>query len=162
MKSIKQGELKDLDVIEFHSCGSKTSYGMEWNGISDSNSVGFHCYLRTKHTLTEKKKHCLQISNFFSFVCSFCRKLLMRWTVLTSDVLIFFPAVLWFIIVYASQSKGYKSNLPWHVAMILLNPCLILIDHGHFQACIRYWSKCYKYQHIFLSITTLNFQFFPY
>ncbi|XP_023769325.1 probable dolichyl pyrophosphate Man9GlcNAc2 alpha-1,3-glucosyltransferase isoform X1 [Lactuca sativa] len=40
---------------------------------------------------------------------------------------------LWFIIVYASQSKGYKSNLPWHVAMILLNPCLILIDHGHFQ-----------------------------
>lgn len=84
----------------------------------------------------------------------------MRWTVLTSDVLIFFPAVLWFIIVYASQSKGYKSNLPWHVAMILLNPCLILIDHGHFQACIKYWSKYYKYQHIFLSITTLTFQFF--
>ncbi|KAL4582539.1 hypothetical protein LXL04_007090 [Taraxacum kok-saghyz] len=66
---------------------------------------------------------------------SYIGKLLMRWTVLASDVLIFFPAVLWFIVVvYARQSRGYKSNLlPWHVAMILLNPCLILIDHGHFQ-----------------------------
>ncbi|PWA83913.1 ALG6, ALG8 glycosyltransferase family [Artemisia annua] len=61
---------------------------------------------------------------------SYFGKLLMRWTVLTSDVLIFFPAALWFIVVYRDQSKGHKSNLAWHVAMILLNPCLILIDHG--------------------------------
>ncbi|KAI3768088.1 hypothetical protein L2E82_18520 [Cichorium intybus] len=64
---------------------------------------------------------------------SYIGKLLMRWTVLTSDVLIFFPAVLWFIVVYTGQSRGHKSKLPWHVAMILINPCLILIDHGHFQ-----------------------------
>lgn len=64
---------------------------------------------------------------------SYIGKLLMRWTVLTSDVLIFFPAALWFIVVYADQSRHNKSNLAWHVAMILLNPCLILIDHGHFQ-----------------------------
>nr|XP_043618484.1 probable dolichyl pyrophosphate Man9GlcNAc2 alpha-1,3-glucosyltransferase [Erigeron canadensis]XP_043618485.1 probable dolichyl pyrophosphate Man9GlcNAc2 alpha-1,3-glucosyltransferase [Erigeron canadensis] len=64
---------------------------------------------------------------------SYFGKLLMRWTVLTSDVLIFFPAVLWFIVVYAGQLRRPKSNLAWLVAMILLNPCLILIDHGHFQ-----------------------------
>lgn len=64
---------------------------------------------------------------------SYIGKLLMRWTVLTSDVLIFFPAVLWLVVVYTDQSRRHKSNLAWHVAMILLNPCLILIDHGHFQ-----------------------------
>ncbi|CAN4083214.1 unnamed protein product [Withania somnifera] len=50
----------------------------------------------------------------------YCQKLLMRWTVLLSDVLICFPAVFYFAIL-------------WHYGMILLNPCLILIDHGHFQ-----------------------------
>lgn len=58
----------------------------------------------------------------------------MRWTVLSSDVLMFFPAVLYFIIAYYSGSRtGRKSDWAWHVALILLNPCLILIDHGHFQ-----------------------------
>lgn len=51
-----------------------------------------------------------------------------------SDVLIFFPAVMYFIIVYYSGiHEGSKSGRLWHFAMILLNPCLILIDHGHFQ-----------------------------
>ncbi|KAL8217800.1 hypothetical protein R6Q57_021173 [Mikania cordata] len=69
---------------------------------------------------------------------SYFGKLLMRWTVLTSDILIFFPAILWLIVVFANQSKGDKRNIAWHVAMILVNPCLILIDHGHFQACRNY------------------------
>ncbi|KAG5535308.1 hypothetical protein RHGRI_023173 [Rhododendron griersonianum] len=65
---------------------------------------------------------------------SYLGKLLMRWTVLSSDVLMFFPAVFYFIVVYYSGSRtGCKSDWAWHVAMILLNPCLILIDHGHFQ-----------------------------
>lgn len=65
---------------------------------------------------------------------SYLGKLLMRWTVLSSDVLIFFPAVLYFVLVYrASQNRNRKSDVAWHIAMILLNPCLILIDHGHFQ-----------------------------
>ncbi|KAH1031632.1 hypothetical protein J1N35_043806 [Gossypium stocksii] len=64
-----------------------------------------------------------------------CRKLLMRWTVLSSDVLIFFPAVLYFVLVYRSIrfGTGQNNDVTWHIAMILLNPCLILIDHGHFQ-----------------------------
>lgn len=65
---------------------------------------------------------------------SYIGKLLMRWTVLSSDALMFFPAALYFIAVfYSGQSSGRKSNIAWHIAMILLNPCLILIDHGHFQ-----------------------------
>lgn len=63
----------------------------------------------------------------------------MRWTVLSSDALVFFPAVLHFIIVYhAGRKSGRKSEIAWHIAMILLNPCPILIDHGHFQ--VKIWS----------------------
>ncbi|XP_028804459.1 probable dolichyl pyrophosphate Man9GlcNAc2 alpha-1,3-glucosyltransferase [Neltuma alba] len=65
---------------------------------------------------------------------SYLGKLLMRWTVLSSDALIFFPAVIYFIIVnYNQHPRSHKSNNGWHTAMLLLNPCLILIDHGHFQ-----------------------------
>lgn len=66
-----------------------------------------------------------------------CRKLLMRWTVLSSDALIFFPAALYFIAVYYIH-RGEKDTA-WQLAMILLNPCLIIIDHGHFQ--VRIWFK---------------------
>ncbi|KAJ7975731.1 Alpha-1,3-glucosyltransferase [Quillaja saponaria] len=65
---------------------------------------------------------------------SYLGKLLMRWTVLSSDALIFFPAVLYFVFVYHNvHSSISKSDIAWLIAMLLLNPCLILIDHGHFQ-----------------------------
>ncbi|KAL3630336.1 hypothetical protein CASFOL_023320 [Castilleja foliolosa] len=65
---------------------------------------------------------------------SYLGKLLMRWTVLMSDLMIFFPAVLYFITVYyTGKPTGEKISMVWHAVMILLNPCLILIDHGHFQ-----------------------------
>ncbi|KAK1363600.1 Alpha-1,3-glucosyltransferase [Heracleum sosnowskyi] len=65
---------------------------------------------------------------------SYLGKLLMRWTVLLSDALIFFPAVLCFLIAYYSgQPSASKNNTAWHTTIILLSPCLILIDHGHFQ-----------------------------
>ncbi|XP_042030998.1 probable dolichyl pyrophosphate Man9GlcNAc2 alpha-1,3-glucosyltransferase isoform X2 [Salvia splendens] len=65
---------------------------------------------------------------------SYIGKLLMRWTVLMSDLMIFFPAVLYFVTVYYSGNPDdKKSSKAWHILMILLNPCLILIDHGHFQ-----------------------------
>ncbi|RHN50439.1 putative dolichyl-P-Glc:Man(9)GlcNAc(2)-PP-dolichol alpha-1,3-glucosyltransferase [Medicago truncatula] len=65
---------------------------------------------------------------------SYLGKQLMRWTVISSDALIFFPAVLYFIIVHYNQtSRSRKTDLALHITMLLLNPCLILIDHGHFQ-----------------------------
>ena len=58
----------------------------------------------------------------------------MRWTVLSSDALVFFPAVFYFVLGYHSgRPSGQKTHIAWHIAMILLNPCLMLIDHGHFQ-----------------------------
>ncbi|PKU76092.1 probable dolichyl pyrophosphate Man9GlcNAc2 alpha-1,3-glucosyltransferase [Dendrobium catenatum] len=62
-------------------------------------------------------------------------KLLMRWTVLVSDFLLFFPAAVCFAVVYFRRfgGSGRERSAPWLLAMILLNPCLILIDHGHFQ-----------------------------
>lgn len=67
---------------------------------------------------------------------SYFGKLMMRWTVLSSDVMTFFPAVLYFIVAYYSGIHSRRKNkidVLWHIAIILLNPCLILIDHGHFQ-----------------------------
>ncbi|KAL5713869.1 dolichyl-P-Glc:Man9GlcNAc2-PP-dolichol alpha-1,3-glucosyltransferase [Ranunculus cassubicifolius] len=61
-------------------------------------------------------------------------KLLMRWTVLTSDVLIFFPAAILFVMAfYANGGSQSRDAMSWNLVMILMNPCLILIDHGHFQ-----------------------------
>ncbi|WOK93716.1 putative dolichyl pyrophosphate Man9GlcNAc2 alpha-1,3-glucosyltransferase [Canna indica] len=63
-------------------------------------------------------------------------KLMMRWTVLSSDLLVFFPAAIYFVWVYFQRQVGVhgeERSAPWLLAMILLNPCLILIDHGHFQ-----------------------------
>lgn len=65
---------------------------------------------------------------------SYIGKLLMRWTVLSSDALVFFPSVLYFVVVYYKGRSDRRTNdIAWHIAMILLNPSLILIDHGHFQ-----------------------------
>ncbi|KAL9261981.1 putative dolichyl pyrophosphate Man9GlcNAc2 alpha-1,3-glucosyltransferase [Drosera capensis] len=63
---------------------------------------------------------------------SYLGKLLMRWTVLASDILVFFPAVFFFVVAYACLTGGLRHTA-WHVAVILLSPCLIIIDHGHFQ-----------------------------
>ncbi|CAO2825423.1 unnamed protein product [Amaranthus hypochondriacus] len=61
-------------------------------------------------------------------------KLLMRWTALSSDILVFLPAVFYFIQSYlTNRPHKQQSDVAWLMALILLNPCLIIIDHGHFQ-----------------------------
>lgn len=58
----------------------------------------------------------------------------MRWTVLGSDTLVFFPAVLYFLVAYYMGQKSKRGcDIAWHTTLVLINPCLILIDHGHFQ-----------------------------
>ncbi|KAL8161896.1 hypothetical protein V2J09_013385, partial [Rumex salicifolius] len=65
---------------------------------------------------------------------SYLGKLLMRWTVLSSDALVFLPALLYLIVTYNVFCPGNsRSDLAWLTAVVLLNPCLIIIDHGHFQ-----------------------------
>ncbi|KAL5218925.1 hypothetical protein ABZP36_019609 [Zizania latifolia] len=65
-------------------------------------------------------------------------KLLMRWTVLSSDLVVFFPAALWFVWAYFKCGVGgigeeRRAGWTWLLAIVLINPCLVLIDHGHFQ-----------------------------
>ncbi|KAJ0978145.1 hypothetical protein J5N97_013619 [Dioscorea zingiberensis] len=58
---------------------------------------------------------------------------MMRWTVISSDLMVFFPAAIWFVLVYFRGRNQDDGSAWWLLAMILLNPGLILIDHGHFQ-----------------------------
>lgn len=56
-------------------------------------------------------------------------KLLMRSTVIISDLLVYFPACL---VCAAALYKNPGQKLGCIIAM-MLNPALIIIDHGHFQ-----------------------------
>ncbi|GAQ86987.1 alpha-1,3-glucosyltransferase [Klebsormidium nitens] len=58
-------------------------------------------------------------------------KLLMRWTVLLSDVLVFFPAAWWFVRAYYGGRSGTEQA--WALSILLLQPASLLVDHGHFQ-----------------------------
>ena len=58
-------------------------------------------------------------------------KTAMRATVLVGDVLIFFPAV--FLFVRAFYAGASPRRRLWVAAAALLQPPLLLIDHGHFQ-----------------------------
>eukprot|EP00938_MAST-03A_sp_MAST-3A-sp1_P003371 g3371.t1 len=56
-------------------------------------------------------------------------KVFMRLTVLISDVIVYFTSAWLFSSLYRS-----KSSTTWKVLLpILLQPALVLIDHGHFQ-----------------------------
>jgi alpha-1,3-glucosyltransferase len=108
-----------------------------------------------RHSLGKNRNPFVNLCSFYillsfylywvlSVLCFVCRKLLMRWTVLSSDLLIFFPAVLYFVLVYygGNRSGGNKSDVAWHIAVILINPCLILTDHGHFQVWKQFAFAC--------------------
>ncbi|KAK1265111.1 putative dolichyl pyrophosphate Man9GlcNAc2 alpha-1,3-glucosyltransferase [Acorus gramineus] len=77
----------------------------------------------------------------FSY-CTHSLSLPSLYLLLSSDLLIFFPAALSFVYMYqaaigrrqrSGDGKADDSVVTWHLAMILFNPALILIDHGHFQ-----------------------------
>eukprot|EP00850_Spirogloea_muscicola_P005864 SM000027S09645 [mRNA] locus=s27:535401:537851:+ [translate_table: standard] len=58
-------------------------------------------------------------------------KQLMRWTVVASDVAVFFPAALAFVAAYYAVRP--RRERAWALAALLFQPALVLIDHGHFQ-----------------------------
>jgi len=65
----------------------------------------------------------------------------MRATVLASDVLLWLPCALVALFAFAEEKKEgrkedeekAKSKLLWPAAVVLFQPALLLIDHGHFQ-----------------------------
>eukprot|EP00899_Mesostigma_viride_P024519 jgi/Mesvir1/5251/Mv15370-RA.1 len=78
-------------------------------------------------------------------------KLFMRWSVIATDMLFFLPAVVLFIVTFYPRSRRTADGLLldpppasarppitracqlWALAVLVLQPSLILIDHGHFQ-----------------------------
>lgn len=117
----------------------------EWYRNSSSNDLSYWgldyppltAYQSYFHGLFLRKFHPESVSLYTSRGHeSYLGKLMMRWTVLSSDAMTFFLSVLYFIIACYSgrhSRRKNKSDVLWHIAVILLNPCLILIDHGHFQ-----------------------------
>lgn len=60
-------------------------------------------------------------------------KTYMRWTSLISELVIFIPAVLQFISIMGKKLNLRRIDQIVLAAIILNQPSLILIDHGHFQ-----------------------------
>ena len=120
-------KLFDSDSVSlFTSRGYESYFGWVWLYFTSFNKP-LYFFLQTSLHL-----------KFSPFCWLLCRKLLMRWTVLSSDVLIFFPAVFYFVLAYFSgNSRFHKSDIAWQIAILLINPCLILIDHGHLQVFTR-------------------------
>ncbi|KAL3139491.1 hypothetical protein ABBQ38_003815 [Trebouxia sp. C0009 RCD-2024] len=58
-------------------------------------------------------------------------KFLMRLSVIASDLLVFFPAVLLCLRVFGGSKTLQERQ--WWLLMVLLQPAAVLIDHGHFQ-----------------------------
>jgi alpha-1,3-glucosyltransferase len=59
-------------------------------------------------------------------------KVLMRLTALLSDVLFMFPAAILAVEAIYARERNLKTRI-WGLALILLHPAFVLIDHGHFQ-----------------------------
>ncbi|KAG4303643.1 hypothetical protein PCANB_000099 [Pneumocystis canis] len=60
-------------------------------------------------------------------------KFYMRMTVIISDFIVYFPAVMRFVKYWKRLKGGNSLNSYSSITLILLQPALILIDHGHFQ-----------------------------
>lgn len=60
-------------------------------------------------------------------------QLLMRYSVLIVDLLIFIPAIYWFFSQFFKIKNNNQISQLMAIGLTLLYPGLILIDHGHFQ-----------------------------
>uniref|UniRef100_A0A0E0KD96 Alpha-1,3-glucosyltransferase n=1 Tax=Oryza punctata TaxID=4537 RepID=A0A0E0KD96_ORYPU len=63
--------------------------------------------------------------------------------------MVFFPAVLWFVWAYfkcgiGGNGEERMAGWTWLLASCLINPCLVLIDHGHFQVGIVFDKKLHQ------------------
>ena len=65
-------------------------------------------------------------------------RLLMRWSVVVSDLIFFFPGVYAFVRAFyaaprASAAREPPARTSWALAVALVAPAGVLVDHGHFQ-----------------------------
>ncbi|XLS97382.1 hypothetical protein HN51_040117 [Arachis hypogaea] len=142
-----------LFAILVHAVVNNTNNDLSYSGLDYPPLTAYQSFI---HGLFLRFVHPKSIFLFTSKGHeSYLGKLLMRWTMLSSDLLILFPAVLYFVIVcYGQPSGSRKSDVGWHIALLLLNPCLIIIDHGIFQVCsaIMLTVVCVVFQYNCISL----------
>lgn len=100
-------------------------------GLDYPPLTAYHSYLNgllLKKVLPES----VQLNTSRGFESKF-HKLLMRYSVLIVDLLIFIPGVCWFFRQFFKIKNNNQMSQTMSIAMALLYPGLILIDHGHFQ-----------------------------
>ncbi|KAI8086269.1 glycosyl transferase [Halteromyces radiatus] len=104
-------------------------YDLQWWGLDYPPLTAYHSWLCGKiGGFIQSEWFALDTSRGYESPES---KFFMRTTVIISELLIYIPAVFVFCqLVYGSQ--GYLKK---HVSaiLILLQPALIMVDHGHFQ-----------------------------
>lgn len=63
-------------------------------------------------------------------------QLYMRLSVLVTDLVLYMPAVVLFTLRPSRHTRPRTWALRvYYAIMVLLQPALVLIDHGHFQVC---------------------------
>ncbi|XP_025206185.1 dolichyl pyrophosphate Man9GlcNAc2 alpha-1,3-glucosyltransferase [Melanaphis sacchari] len=100
-------------------------------GLDYPPLTAYHSYLNGlvfKKLLPES----VQLNTSRGFESNF-HKLLMRYSVLIVDLLIFIPAVSWFFRKFFKITNNNQISQTMIIALTLFYPGLILIDHGHFQ-----------------------------
>lgn len=100
-------------------------------GLDYPPLTAYHSYLNGlvfKKILPES----VQLNTSRGFESKF-HQLLMRCSVLIVDLMIFIPAVCWFFRQLLKIKNNNQMTQTMTIAMALLYPGLILIDHGHFQ-----------------------------
>lgn len=72
---------------------------------------------------------------------------------MSSDIIVFFPAAIVFVASYYKRRRFEERA--WALGMILVQPALMIIDHGHFQVCLwlLHFLLCYNW--IFLALLVL-------
>ncbi|KDD76692.1 ALG6, ALG8 glycosyltransferase, partial [Helicosporidium sp. ATCC 50920] len=109
---------------------NSTANDLSWWGLDYPPLSGFQSWLhgRWMHRM-EPESVALLSSRGYESASS---KLLMRMTVLSSDFLVYIPAALWAGRVFGSRFGNERGTFLTRAAL-LLNPSLLLVDHGHFQ-----------------------------
>jgi len=106
-----------------------TDNDLQYWGLDYPPLTAYHSWLCGKlGTVLEPASMALFTSRGYDTPSS---KLFMRSTVMASDLLVFLPAVIAFVgIHYARRSTEEQFVL---LLLLVLQPALLLIDHGHFQ-----------------------------
>ena len=124
---------------------NSTRNDLSWWGLDYPPLSGYQSWLHgkllTKLLLPEEEKElALALTHESRGFESPGSKRAMRAAVLASDAAVWLPCALAALVVFSSEEQKRKKKkkreripLLWPAAAVLLQPALVLVDHGHFQ-----------------------------